>query len=484
MSTEDNSRQQITEAPPRKKISWTAQFNSAKDTVSSVLQRALRQTLTEKELELSGGYLSAKILRVVSSGDGSSPFAVIARIIESESRSWINDGIPNPLDKNTWQGDEVSQGLIEMHPEFSTPNISNFGPPPVEGMIIHVDFKDRSQPSLLKGNGIIVGLPSSEQIGGFPDLNLLASSPMGRKTLAAFQECIKNPKLVASPGFAIPGKNKVIPVSPRNPRKLNSPTADAGVTPVVQPQAPENALAPQGNPGPRPLVPPTEAELQRGVGEQGLGSPTPGSSIDCARVFSLLEFNTDTYDTFSASARGQIGHFQPTWSKSNNNDIANLHPKIRPIVADFINEAQRHGYKLKITSGYRSYAKQNELYARGRSGPRKDWRKITPVPGGKSTHNFGLAVDVCEKGPRYWGTKKRQAEGGKYPDARWLAIARIGKKFGFRWGGNFRPSAGLGGRWDPVHFDMKFGGNTKLWREMIKKGQTIKGTNGIVYPKV
>ena len=59
----------------------------------------------------------------------------------------------------------------------------------------------------------------------------------------------------------------------------------------------------------------------------------------------------------------------------------------------FIPVAEAYGYRLDITSGFRSVADQNTLYAQGRTQP---GNIVTNARGGRSLHNYGLAVDVAD----------------------------------------------------------------------------------------
>lgn len=53
-----------------------------------------------------------------------------------------------------------------------------------------------------------------------------------------------------------------------------------------------------------------------------------------------------------------------------------------------------YGYTLRITSGFRSLAEQNQEYQQGRT---VDGHIITEAPSGRSIHNYGFAVDVVDR---------------------------------------------------------------------------------------
>ena len=91
------------------------------------------------------------------------------------------------------------------------------------------------------------------------------------------------------------------------------------------------------------------------------------------------------------------------------------------------------GYKVIITSGYRSFAKQAEL-------DRQNGKNANP---GYSYHNYGLAIDINAVKPGTWLRKSTSIE-------LWEAsgIPEIIRNNGFRWGGDFKSY------YDPVHIDL------------------------------
>tara|TARA_R110000824_G_scaffold90263_4_gene220587 strand:+ start:110 stop:2227 length:2118 start_codon:yes stop_codon:yes gene_type:complete len=128
-----------------------------------------------------------------------------------------------------------------------------------------------------------------------------------------------------------------------------------------------------------------------------------------------------------------------TWDRYTNTRVQKLHPKIRQMVINFINDAQDRGYKLRVTSGLRTFEEQAVLYAKGRP----NGRKVTNARPGTSFHNYGLAVDVVEIGPG----KGMDGFKPNYDKNRWNDIGKIGKEHGFFWGGDFRSLS------DKPHFE-------------------------------
>lgn len=72
--------------------------------------------------------------------------------------------------------------------------------------------------------------------------------------------------------------------------------------------------------------------------------------------------------------------------------IEDLHPWMQTKAHAFIEACASEGIKVIITSTLRDHAKQDDLYAQGRTKPGKI---VTSARGGYSYHNFGLAFDFC-----------------------------------------------------------------------------------------
>jgi len=145
-----------------------------------------------------------------------------------------------------------------------------------------------------------------------------------------------------------------------------------------------------------------------------------------------------------------------TWDKFTNRRIKKLHSKIRCKAFDFINEVERKFYiKLRVVQGLRTIDEQNALYEQGRSKP---GRIVTQARGGRSYHNYGLAIDIAEIRNRkvVWNTD-------------WDKIVPIAKKYGFEWGGDWQKFK------DKPHFEITFGYSTKQLFEKYKKGDLIDG---------
>jgi peptidoglycan L-alanyl-D-glutamate endopeptidase CwlK len=139
------------------------------------------------------------------------------------------------------------------------------------------------------------------------------------------------------------------------------------------------------------------------------------------------------------------------WDAVSEAKILTLHPKIRDKAREFLVKAEKAGYKLRITSGLRTYAEQNALYAKGRTTAGSI---VTNAKGGQSNHNFGTAIDVVPivNGKADWNSKD------------WNKIGELGKSIGFAWGGDFKNLV------DKPHFEMQFGLTLAQLRKKYESG--------------
>lgn len=142
-----------------------------------------------------------------------------------------------------------------------------------------------------------------------------------------------------------------------------------------------------------------------------------------------------------------------TWDKKTNEVIATLNPKIIEGTTNFIHRLEKEGIKARVYSGYRTFAKQSELYLVGRDGSGK--KTVTNADAGRSYHNYGLAFDLVE------------IKGGKaiWENPNWERIAEIGKNvFGFEWGGDWKNFK------DRPHFQKTFGKSTLDYLALVQSG--------------
>jgi peptidoglycan L-alanyl-D-glutamate endopeptidase CwlK len=141
-----------------------------------------------------------------------------------------------------------------------------------------------------------------------------------------------------------------------------------------------------------------------------------------------------------------VGDGKPADSRSEAN-IATLLPRVRPFARALIEKAANQGIVIKVTSGTRSFAEQDELFAKGRTTPPIGKRFIvTNAKGGFSNHNFGIAFDVTI----FTGsTDPEKAKTPVFESPVYKAIGALGTELGLEWGGNWKTIV------DEPHFQLR-----------------------------
>lgn len=143
--------------------------------------------------------------------------------------------------------------------------------------------------------------------------------------------------------------------------------------------------------------------------------------------------------------------------------ISTLWPEVRSMARALVQKAALSGIRIKVTSGLRTYAEQDALYAQGRFRP---GNIVTKVKGGYSSHNFGIAFDVAV------------FEGNKYlPESiKYKAVGVLGDDLGLEWGGDWKTIV------DQPHFQLR-----PAWafdlneRQMLAELRSRKETDTPVY---
>lgn len=120
-------------------------------------------------------------------------------------------------------------------------------------------------------------------------------------------------------------------------------------------------------------------------------------------------------------------------------DLDALHPYFREKIVALVEACRAKGIELAIVETYRTRAKQNEYRSMGRI--------YTRSTGGRSKHQYGLAVDVVPivDSVATW-----------HNAALWKKIGVAGEKLGLRWGGRWRHP------YDPGHFEWTGGLSSTL----------------------
>ena len=107
-------------------------------------------------------------------------------------------------------------------------------------------------------------------------------------------------------------------------------------------------------------------------------------------------------------------------------NLALLHPAVRVMAIILMHRCRNIGINIILVQGFRSFAEQDALYAKGRTEVGKI---VTNAKGGYSFHNYGLAFDFCPlraDGSTDWDDmKKFERVGARAED--------IGMTWGGRW---------------------------------------------------
>ncbi len=116
----------------------------------------------------------------------------------------------------------------------------------------------------------------------------------------------------------------------------------------------------------------------------------------------------------------------------------------------------QHQVQMKVTEGLRTFARQWELYGKGRVKEKLTgkWNVVNPklivtkaVPG-QSLHQYGLALDSCFCGSDPYLDKIPIIDSIKL----WNEFGRFATAYGLQWGGNFK-----GDLIDRPHCQMLYG---------------------------
>lgn len=143
--------------------------------------------------------------------------------------------------------------------------------------------------------------------------------------------------------------------------------------------------------------------------------------------------------------------------------IATLLPEVQPYARALVTKAAANGITIKVISGLRTYAEQDDLYAQGRT---KSGQIVTNARAGYSNHNFGIAFDIGV------------FEGSRYLDEspKYKAVGVLGMDLGLEWGGNWKTIQ------DEPHFQLRPNWASDLSeRDMLAELRSRKDSGEGVY---
>jgi peptidoglycan LD-endopeptidase CwlK len=187
--------------------------------------------------------------------------------------------------------------------------------------------------------------------------------------------------------------------------------------------------------------------VQKKLGVFVDGSPGPATwgAVHQAVVGNKAPDEIKKVETATLAGEGKTAD-----SRSEKN-IATLHPRVRPFARALIEKAAGHDIIIKVTSGTRTFAEQDQLFAQR--------PVVTKARGGFSNHNFGIAIDVTIfKG----STDAEQAKTPVFESPLYKVIGALGTDLGLEWGGNWKSIV------DEPHFQLRPG-----WAKDMKESEML-----------
>lgn len=156
-------------------------------------------------------------------------------------------------------------------------------------------------------------------------------------------------------------------------------------------------------------------------------------------------------------------------------DTEALYQPFLEILNALLNACAARGAIYVATSGLRTYEKQDELYALGRTTGVVG-HHVTNAPGGFSPHNFAVAVDFTRhKGDSYDGKLDPD-----YRDAENGILGEEAQKLGLEWGGSWHsikdtphvqlPLRSKGITWGMMREWYSTGGYPEVFRQLDQRG--------------
>ena len=95
---------------------------------------------------------------------------------------------------------------------------------------------------------------------------------------------------------------------------------------------------------------------------------------------------------------------------------------VSALAQQLLDECERQGFLIFVTSTLRTFFEQDKIFAQGRTEP---GNIVTRARGGESSHNYGRAFDVAFKSP---------PAADPFEGNPWERIGEIGKSLGLEWG--------------------------------------------------
>ena len=144
----------------------------------------------------------------------------------------------------------------------------------------------------------------------------------------------------------------------------------------------------------------------------------------------------------------------PAFDSRSEKNIATLVPRAQAKAREWLARCLAEGINVKVIEGTRTYERQAELYAQGRTKPGP---KVTNAKPGYSWHNFGVAWDFVvfdARGQPLWNSPLMDRCGV------------IGEALGLQWGGRWKAV-------DKPHLQLKTGLTLAQARELRREGEQV-----------
>lgn len=170
-----------------------------------------------------------------------------------------------------------------------------------------------------------------------------------------------------------------------------------------------------------------------------------------------------------------------------------LHPAIIALVTKAIDKVElgmATNEAVRIVQGLRTFAEQDGFYALGRTKVNPDGKStkkpmgniVTQASGGKSIHNYGLAVDFAllidkdNNGTFDELSWSMTLDMNKNLKTDWSEVVASFESFGFSWGGKWRTFK------DNPHCDMTFGHDWRWFLQQYNAKNFIPNTKFVKVP--
>lgn len=115
----------------------------------------------------------------------------------------------------------------------------------------------------------------------------------------------------------------------------------------------------------------------------------------------------------------------------NSRKLSDLDPYVATLAQKLIDQCDKEGIDIIVTSTYRDHESQQKLYEQGRTPESiaRGEKRVTNAKPGQSWHNWRVAFDVVPvvNGKAIWNDM-----------ATWKRIGEIGVSLGLEWAGNWK----------------------------------------------